>query len=529
MEELRAVDGVELALIMHPREPAPERTSRLERRLLAKSAAGRRIDLATIVSGVPTMLCDTGRTQEGGDRDRVVERDHDTIRSHGLTFVLDLGSGLSFDPGVDIAAHGVWSFARNTVDPHQRALACFWRIYRDQPVAAAALLRLPGTVLREGFFRTDTRSCARSADALLYECATWPRHACLDIRSGVPASRDSPAPALEDESLSVPSTLRVLAFLLKVVRNQLLVAWARLFRHPQWNIGVVREPIHRFLERRGQPEIEWSPLATKRGFLSDPFGAVVDGQVTVLYEYFDYRLGRGTINSVGLDDPRDAVDEPVLDSGLHMSYPFILEHEGAIYCIPETSDAREVALHRALDFPRTWEKVATLLDGIAAVDTTVFHHGERWWLTCTDNEANPDANLLVWHAAQLQGPWVAHAANPVKSDVRSARPAGTPFFHAGELYRPAQDCSSTYGGRIVINRVTRLTPQQFAEEPVATIEPSADSPFPHGRHTLAAVGDVTLVDGHRFIFVGAALRHFLRIWGRSLARRFGTGRGRIGP
>ncbi|MDQ3086109.1 MAG: hypothetical protein M3Q67_04825 [Actinomycetota bacterium] len=151
----------------------------------------------------------------------------------------------------------------------------------------------------------------------------------------------------------------------------------------------------------------------------------------------------------------------------------------------------------------------------------MFRHGGSWWLTCTDNEDNPDTNLLVWHASRLEGPWVAHAANPVKIDVRSARPGGTPFVHRGELYRPAQDCSRAYGGRVVVNRVTRLTPQEFAEEPAATFEPSAASPFPDGRHTLSAVGDITLVDGHRFVFVAAALRHFLRIWGRNLATGLG--------
>ena len=47
---------------------------------------------------------------------------------------------------------------------------------------------------------------------------------------------------------------------------------------------------------------------------------------------------------------------------------------------------------------------------------------------------------------------VTAALAAVKTDVRSARPAGTPFVYQGELYRPAQDCSRTYGGSIVIHR-----------------------------------------------------------------------------
>ena len=522
LEHLRAFPGAELALIVHPREPLTQPSSRLTRRLLSKSKSGRRVDIASAVSGVPAILCDTVRSSEAHRRDRVAGQNGEAIRSHELAFVLDLGSGLRFDDELDVASDGIWAFDRSTADPRRRALAWFWRVYREVPVAEVTLLGLPARVLRQGFFRTDRRSFARTADVLLSECAKWPGRACLDIREGNAGSGTVAAGPLVDPDPPAPNALHLLAFLAKILWSHLLAAWARFFRHPQWNIGVVREPIHSFLVPLDPPRVEWSPFASKRGFLSDPFGAVVDGKVTVLYEYFDYRKGRGTINSIDLREWTERIDvEPVLDRGCHMSYPFVLEHEDEIYCIPETAAAREVALYRAVEFPSRWEKVSTILDGFAGVDTTVFRHGGSWWLTCTDNEDNPDTNLLVWHASRLEGPWVAHAANPVKIDVRSARPGGTPFVHRGELYRPAQDCSRAYGGRVVVNRVTRLTPQEFAEEPAATFEPSAASPFPDGRHTLSAVGDITLVDGHRFVFVAAALRHFLRIWGRNLATGLG--------
>ncbi len=90
--------------------------------------------------------------------------------------------------------------------------------------------------------------------------------------------------------------------------------------------------------------------------------------------------------------------------------------------------------------------------------------------------------------------------NPVKSDVRSARPGGTPFYHEGALYRPAQDCSKTGGGKTVINRIKRLSPSSFDEEAVAVVEPDPTGPYPEGLHTISKVGDFTLVDGKRFEF-----------------------------
>ena len=154
---------------------------------------------------------------------------------------------------------------------------------------------------------------------------------------------------------------------------------------------------------------------------------------------------------------------------------------------------------------------------IPGVDSTVFEHDNRWWLICTNAGDGRDDKLLVWHADSLFGPWQPHALNPVKIDIRSARPAGTPFMHDGHLYRPAQDCSATYGGRIVINRVTRLTPTAFEEEAYRTIDPVADGQYNRGLHTLSRLGQTqTLVDGKRYRFHLAGLIYGLRFIARKL-------------
>jgi hypothetical protein len=193
-----------------------------------------------------------------------------------------------------------------------------------------------------------------------------------------------------------------------------------------------------------------------------------------------------------------------------MSYPFLLRHGGDVYCIPETGQAREIAHYRARHCPDDWERAATLIADFPAIDSTVFQHDGRWWLFCTDGESGPQTTLHAWHAAHLLGPWTPHAQNPLKTDARTARPAGTPFEHRGQLYRPAQDCTHGYGGAVVINRVLRLTPTEFAEAAAARVEPDPQGPYPEGLHTVSAAGDVTLVDGKRSGFHRAALARALR-------------------
>jgi hypothetical protein len=199
----------------------------------------------------------------------------------------------------------------------------------------------------------------------------------------------------------------------------------------------------------------------------------------------------------------------VIDTGTHASYPYLFQWDGQFWCVPETFQAQEVRLYRATEFPVEWELESVLIRGVAALDPTVLHHAGRWWLFCTDHKTGPNSKLRIWHADHLTGPWLPHPLNPVKTDIRSSRPAGTPFVVDDILYRPAQDGSQTYGGRVTINRVNVLSETEFSEEVVATIGPLRQGPYRDGLHTISAIGDRTVVDARRDTFIGAAFRREL--------------------
>ena len=156
------------------------------------------------------------------------------------------------------------------------------------------------------------------------------------------------------------------------------------------------------------------------------------------------------------------------------------------------------------------------------MDPTVLRHDGLWWLWGTSGDDEPDSKLFLWYAPDLWGPWRPHPGNPVKVDVRSSRPAGRPFLHEGSLYRPAQDCSRTYGGGITINRVTCLSPTEFREEAAVHVEPW-DRKYPSGIHTLVGDGALTVLDGKRVVIapdlLGRRLTHKLLRLARSLGSR----------
>jgi O-antigen/teichoic acid export membrane protein len=417
--------------------------------------------------------------------------------------------------GLEAPAQERWAFA-------------FGRNHEQDPVGAAmrqivagagpTLIELRaspgGEVLRRGTIRTTPGSLSTQLDRMLLEPAVWPAQAATER---VPIGPDGGGPerpqpdvrrAAAGDSRRKPGRARAVALLRLGVRvRQIQTSVDALLRHSDWTIGVVRRPVAAWLGDQPPGEVSWLPSRAGR-FAADPFGIEVGDRTHVLFEDFDQRRGRGVIATASVGSAGDwSEPEIVLDTGSHASYPYTFEADGETWMIPETSDLAEVRLYRAAEFPRRWEPEAALLRDVHVSDATVIRHDDRWWMFGTSRGRGVDEALRVWHAPRLTGPWEPHALDPVKIDAASARPGGTPFVDGGTLYRPAQDCSVRYGGRLAINRVDVLDPKRFAEEPVRFVEPLAA--FPDGLHTLSAAGTTTLIDGNRMRLVAEVVRHKL--------------------
>jgi len=299
----------------------------------------------------------------------------------------------------------------------------------------------------------------------------------------------------------IPSNSETIFLLFKLLINRLVRWYYYFFFYEKWNIGIVKSPIHEFLETGRKPVIKWLPSPERHKFNADPFAVIVENDIYIFFEEYDYSILKGYISTIKIHKGVVSIPEKVWESPFHISYPYIVKDKNNIYCIPETSQVHEVALYRANSFPGEWVKIATLIKGFGGIDSTAFQYNGKWWLLTTDINDRPTFHrLMIWYADDLLGPWKAHSANPVKTDVRSARSAGTPFFYNGSLYRPAQDCSGNYGGRIIINKIVKLTSTEFKEEEITAIEPDQNSPYPDGIHTISGAGNITIVDGVKRIF-----------------------------
>jgi hypothetical protein len=398
---------------------------------------------------------------------------------------------------------------------------------RGVGVIHVALVRaMDETVIREGWMETVSWWRPSELERVMRTPAGWAAEAA-GARTALEKGTDSPPHHEKAEKPSAevspsrrasdqPSSVMTVA----AIGRRMVSLAENLFVHDDWNVGILDKSIDSLLTSPNAAPVTWLPVPTGH-FGADPFGVERDGVLHVFYEDFDQRRAIGSIHHIAIGvDGRASVPEPVLEPGMHASYPFIVEHEGATFMLPEVSASGDLVLFEATHFPNGWRPVATLLPGIPAVDASVIHFEDRWWMFSCRSDHGANQDLFIWHAPDLFGPWAAHPRNPVKTDARSSRPGGTPFVSNGTLYRPSQDDSKGYGGRLVINEVVALTPTNFSERPVQVIRPDPGSSQPDGLHTMSAVGGRTLIDGNRRHFVSDAFRY-------QLARHVGSVRHRV--
>ncbi|MGE5465909.1 MAG: hypothetical protein ACM3Y9_00640, partial [Ignavibacteria bacterium] len=101
-------------------------------------------------------------------------------------------------------------------------------------------------------------------------------------------------------------------------------------------------------------------LPPKDRIWADPFALERDGRHFVFFEEVPFATGKGHIAVMEVsDDGRHSAPVKVLERDYHLSYPFLIEHRGDLFMVPESGQNRSVELYRCMRFPDIWrfEKV----------------------------------------------------------------------------------------------------------------------------------------------------------------------------
>ena len=397
-----------------------------------------------------------------------------------------------------LARYGVWRFCFGEHQGTSEPLAGVREVVSASPVLASGIRihqggDTPDRIACPSWGPTFPFSVTRSRDAVFAKTVEFLTRALRDLQLGGARWLEhgtEPARARAGESFPGASGLvRAIATMGSRVAQR---AAERAFTVGEWSIAY-----------RFAAEEPWSGsldgfhrLAPPKGwFWADPFPIEREGRHYIFFEELPLGAPRAHISVVEVDrDGHASTPVKVLERDYHLSYPFLVEEGGELYMIPETAHNRTVEVYKCVDFPTQWRLERVLLEDVYCADATLHREDGRWWMFANSAAVGEEINdeLHLFTSDTLLGDWKPHRRNPVKSDVRSSRPAGRLFRSAEGLFRPGQICTPIYGSGIALHRVTKLTTDAYSEEEERRIVPESDSIL--GIHTINRAGDLSVTD-----------------------------------
>jgi hypothetical protein len=458
------------------------------------------IDMGSIAEDWPVLRVQPFRN---GLEDCFNDEDILAIASYDLDVALDFGNRVMGGAAASIARHGVWSAGISFNTVRRGGPPGFWEVM-DGDVATEFTLRIAKAekdckkIPYRSYTSTDLLSVKGTQSKLYWKSASAIIRKLRDLFEQGPASLDyeNPLSGLRPSNgrgYSEPTNTQMLAFLFKIGKRRLKRKLFDSVRLERWYLAYkLSDPEYPALTLEDLSYME----PPRDRFWADPFPLQAEGKYYIFMEEFVYDAMKAHISVIEMDrDGKWQHPVKVLERDYHLSYPFLFEWHGQMYMVPESKRNKTIELYRCVEFPLIWEFDRIIIDNVQAVDATLHEVDGMWWLFCNIGGRDFSSNdeLHLFYAKTPLGPWIPHRLNPVKSDVRSARPAGRLFDRDGDLYRPSQDCSVRMGGAIAINRVVRLTTEEFHEEEIARIDPSWKRGL-YGVHTVNRVDQLTMLD-----------------------------------
>ena len=265
-----------------------------------------------------------------------------------------------------------------------------------------------------------------------------------------------------------------------------------------WAIGITRASTIDFINSPGKREVKWIYPPKKFSMIADPFGVWHKNKLYIFFEALDYRNKIGKIDCMIFNNNLDEIETfTLLKNEHHHSYPFILKDRNYFYMVPETSSSNTTSLYIFKEFPKKIVEVKNIFPKIGLIDSSFIKYKNKWWcFYALKGKNNEDIKCLhVMYSKLITGPWLPHENNPVRTDISSSRPGGLPFLSDGKIILPVQDCSKTYGGRIKLLQINKISNKKFNAEIINSVSPSLlNRKYRDGIHTISSAGPYILFD-----------------------------------
>ena len=459
----------------------------------------------SLVKKCPTLFLDTIKSKNGLVY-RFSDYDCSKVDGLGLDVIIRCGSGILKGRILECAVHGIWSFHHGDNRWNRGGPPGFWECYLRKSSTGVILQRLDenldgGRVIIRGNFPTQISGYLNRRH-VIQRSSFLLRNALVYLHNFGYTPLDNSVVIVSEEIFRYPkvsiqiayifkTTAVLLNFLIRKIRS-IEYTWNLYFYYGDWvNINLTKPNY---------------TIDGESGYRADPFLIEHQGRQLCFYEYFPFETKKGVINALSIGDTVEDLGT-VLEEKFHLSFPFVFNHEGSTYLLPESHESNDLTLYR-VDIESHSEikisPVSVLLSGVRCADPLIFYRDERWWLLVNIDSSGSDefcSELHCFSSVELfSGLWESHPLNPLIIDSATARNGGF-IFDGTDFFRVFQKQGfNMYGRGFGIAKIVEINLENYSEKSI--YEMSRPVNGLDGIHTFNHSNGLTVCDGAKRVRVG---------------------------
>lgn len=424
-------------------------------------------------------------------------KDISFIKNQNLDVMIRFGFNILKGDILKCSKFGIWSYHHGDNNFFKGGPSGFWEMYEKNPLTGCVLQILTdvldgGKVIYRSYGSTSNFISLIENRFNLYNKSIPFVMRCLRLLYSQEFLKIERKKVKDRKKIyKTPNNSQMLIFFMRLIYQMLKNRVELLFKVNRdfWYLGYLPK---KKLKPKNEKFIKIK--SPKGNIWADPFLYCNDNKTYLFFENFSFDQRKGKISCAEMT--QEGIKQPVktvLSENYHVSYPNLFKFKKDHYLIPETSGDRSISIFVAKNFPEKWELKKKIFTGINAVDSTIVRYKKLWFLFSSINEYESSTadELFLFYSINPFAKWIPHPMNPIISDVRSARSAGKIFTYKNNLYRPSQDCSKTYGSRICVNKITKISKSNYKEIFSHYIEPGFNN---DGCHTLTFTDSLTVLD-----------------------------------
>lgn len=422
-----------------------------------------------------------------------------------LDVIIRCGSGILKGKILQCAAHGIWSFHHGDNRWNRGGPPGFWECYLRKSSTGAILQRLDenldgGKVIMRGNFPTQI-SGYLNMSYIIQRSSFFLKNAIVHLHKFGSTPSDKSIVIFSGEiyrypkvSIQISYIFKTIMFLVKFMMRKILsieYSWNLYFYRGNWINTNLSKPIY---IHNGES-----------GYKADPFLIEYKDRQICFYEYFPFKTRKGVINALSIGDSVEDLGT-VLEEKFHLSFPFVFNHEGSIYMLPESHESNDLKLY-GLNMENHSEinvyPMNTILKNVRCADPLIFYKDKCWWLMVNIDSSDTDEFCSELHCFSsidiFSGNWKPHPLNPLIVNSEKARNGGL-ILDGNNIFRVFQKQGfNMYGRGFGVARILEINSDHYSEQTIYEMKQPVRGL--NGMHTFNHNKGLSVCDGAKRVRV----------------------------